>query len=129
MLRVIDRYLIREIATPFLLALSVFTFLLMLPPLVEVAEGLIAKGVAPQTTIWIMVTLVPQALGVTIPMAFLVALLVALGRLSRDREAVALQACGVSPAALLRPILACSALAAAASSLGVGTAFNSEYIE
>ena len=115
MLRVIDRYLIREIATPFLLALSVFTFLLMLPPLVEVAEGLIAKGVAPQTTIWIMVTLVPQALGVTIPMAFLVALLVALGRLSRDREAVALQACGVSPAALLRPILACSALAAAAT--------------
>ena len=110
--RLIDRYLIREIAPPFLIALVVFTFLLMLPPLVEVAEGLIAKGVPAPTIGWIMLTLMPQALGVTIPMAFLVGLLVALGRLSVDREGVALQACGVSPARLLRPILCCAFIAA-----------------
>ena len=110
--RIIDRYLVREIAPPFLIALLVFTFLLMLPPLVEVAEGLIAKGVPAATIGWIMLTLVPQALGVTIPMAFLVGLLVALGRLSVDREGVALQACGVSPASLLRPILCCAFIAA-----------------
>ena len=110
--RLIDRYLIREIAPPFLIALLVFTFLLMLPPLVEVAEGLIAKGVPAPTIAWIMLTLMPQALGVTIPMAFLVGLLVALGRLSVDREGVALQACGVSPARLLWPILGCAFIAA-----------------
>ena len=110
--RLIDRYLIREIAPPFLIALLVFTFLLMLPPLVEVAEDLIAKGVPAPTIGWIMLTLMPQALGVTIPMAFLVGLLVALGRLSVDREGVALQACGVSPARLLRPILYCALIAA-----------------
>ena len=110
--RLIDRYLIREIAPPFLIALLVFTFLLMLPPLVEVAEGLIAKGVPAPTIGWIMLTLLPQALGVTIPMALLIGLLVALGRLSVDREGVALQACGVSPARLLRPILCCALIAA-----------------
>ena len=110
--RLIDRYLIREIAPPFLISLLVFTFLLMLPPLVEVAEGLIAKGVPAPTIGWIMLTLMPQALGVTIPMAFLVGLLVALGRISVDREGVALQACGVSPASLLRPILCCAFIAA-----------------
>ena len=110
--RLIDRYLIREIAPPFLISLLVFTFLLMLPPLVEVAEGLIAKGVPAPTIGWIMLTLMPQALGVTIPMAFLVGLLVALGRISVDREGVALQACGVSPARLLRPILCCAFIAA-----------------
>ena len=38
-------------------------------------------------------------------MAFLTGLLMALGRLSGDREAVALLACGVSPLRLLRPVL------------------------
>ena len=71
MFRLIDRYVIREVLPPFLLGLLVFTFILMLPPLMDVAEGLIAKGVAVPTIIRIMATLVPQALGVTIPMAFL----------------------------------------------------------
>ena len=52
-----------------------------------------------------LLTLLPQALGVTIPMAFLTGLLMALGRLSGDRESVALLACGVSPVRLLRPVL------------------------
>ncbi len=49
--------------------------------------------------------LLPSGLGVTIPMAFLSGLLMALGRLSGDREGVALLACGVSPLRLLRPVL------------------------
>jgi LPS export ABC transporter permease LptG/LPS export ABC transporter permease LptF len=54
----------------------------------------------------VMVTLLPQALGLTIPMSLLVALLVALGRISGDREVVAMLACGLSPLRLLRPALA-----------------------
>ena len=49
-------------------------------------------------------TLVPQALGITIPMALLLGILFGLGRLSADREFVALQACGVSVFRVLRPI-------------------------
>ncbi|HAK56376.1 MAG TPA: hypothetical protein DCP38_13005 [Acidobacteria bacterium] len=115
MFRILDRYLVREIVPPFLLALLVFTFILMIPPLMDVAENLIAKGVAAPTILRIMLTLVPQSLGVTIPMAFLMGLLIGLGRLSADREAVALQACGVSLGTLLRPILAIGAVAAAAT--------------
>ena len=50
-------------------------------------------------------TLVPQALAVTIPMALLIGLLIGLGRLSADRETVAMQACGISIYRLLRPVL------------------------
>ena len=46
-------------------------------------------------------------------MALLTGLLIGLGRLSADREAVALLACGVSPYRLLRPILLMAGLAAA----------------
>jgi LPS export ABC transporter permease LptG/LPS export ABC transporter permease LptF len=114
--RLIDRYVAREIVVPFCLALLVFTFILQIPPVMEVAERLIAKGVDSATIGRIMVTLLPQALGITIPMALLVGLLVALGRLSGDREAVAMQACGISLYRLLIPVGAVAAVAWAATS-------------
>ncbi len=115
MLKTIDRYVIREVMPPFFLALLIFTFILELPPLMEELEKLVSKGVPWQTAGHIILLLSPQALGLTIPMALLVALLIGLGRMSADREAVALLACGVSPYRLLRPVLVLAALATAAT--------------
>ena len=81
-MRLIDRYIIREIVLPFLIALVVLTFLLIIPFIIEQAEQLIAKGVAWPIISRLMLTLVPAQLGLTIPMALLIAILVAFGRLS-----------------------------------------------
>ena len=45
MLKTIDRYVIREVVPPFLLALLIFTFVLELPPVMQQLEQLLAKGV------------------------------------------------------------------------------------
>jgi LPS export ABC transporter permease LptG/LPS export ABC transporter permease LptF len=115
MLRTLDRYVLRQALVPSILALLVFTFVLQIPPVMQVAEKLLAKGVDAATIGRILLTLLPQALGITIPMAVLVGLLVALGRLSGDREAVAMQACGVSLYRLLVPVGTAAALAWAAT--------------
>jgi LPS export ABC transporter permease LptG/LPS export ABC transporter permease LptF len=115
MLKTIDRYVIREVVPPFLLALLIFTFVLELPPLMGELERLLAKGVPWPTVGRIIVLLSPQALGLTIPMALLVGLLIGLGRLSTDRESVALLACGVSPYRLLRPVMVIAGVATAAT--------------
>jgi LPS export ABC transporter permease LptG len=115
MLRKIDRYVIRETIPPFLLSLVIFTFLLEIPPVMRDLEMLVSKGVSWQVAGRIVLTLIPQALGLTIPMALLTGLLIGLGRLSADRETVALLACGVSPHRLLRPVLIMAALAASAT--------------
>ena len=115
MLKTIDRYVIREVVPPFLLALLIFTFILELPPLMEQLEKLVSKGVSWQTAGYIIILLSPQALGLTIPMALLVGLLIGLGRISADREAVALLACGVSPYRLLRPVLVLAGVATVAT--------------
>jgi LPS export ABC transporter permease LptG/LPS export ABC transporter permease LptF len=103
--RIIDRYVIREVIPPFLLALLVFTFILIIPFIIDLAETMIAKGVPTVTILKLTVTLLPQALALTIPMALLIGLLVGLGRLSSDREFVVMMACGVSPYRLLQPLL------------------------
>ncbi len=111
MLRITDRYILREVLAPFLLALLLLTFLLMIPTIMGVAEMLIARGVDSLTILRLMGTLIPSALGITIPMALLLGVLMGLGRLSTDREAVALQACGVSLYRMLYPLALLSAAA------------------
>jgi LPS export ABC transporter permease LptG/LPS export ABC transporter permease LptF len=115
-MRIIDRYVIREVLWPFVIGLMIFTFLIIIPYLIRLAEDLIAKGVGGTVVLQLMVMLLPHALSLTIPMALLLGLLVAFGRLSADREFVALQACGVSLMRLLRPVSLLSLTAWAATS-------------
>jgi LPS export ABC transporter permease LptG/LPS export ABC transporter permease LptF len=115
MLRILDRYLVREIALPLALGLTVLTFILVLPPILVAGEEFISKGVEWSIVARAMATLLPQALSLTIPMAVLLGILVGFGRLSADREFVAMQACGVSLLRLLRPVLLVATLGTAAT--------------
>lgn len=103
-MKTLDRYVLRQIFWPLLLGLLVFTFLLIIPLILRIAEELISKGVPASVILTLMATLLPQALGLAIPMSLLLGLLLALGKLSSDRELVAMQACGISVARLLRPV-------------------------
>ena len=43
---IIDRYVVRQVLMPFLLGLLIFTFIFIIPPLLDYAEDLVAKGVS-----------------------------------------------------------------------------------
>jgi LPS export ABC transporter permease LptG/LPS export ABC transporter permease LptF len=111
-MKILDRYVIREVLWPFAIGLVIFTFILIIPTLIQDAEELVAKGVPAATIARLMWLLVPSSLALTIPMSLLIGLLIAFGRLSSDREFVAMQACGVSLLRLLRPVALLTALAA-----------------
>jgi len=113
--KILDRYLVREIVPPFLIALVGLTFVLMMPPIMQNLAALIAKGVPWSGILRVLVTLFPQALSVTIPMALLYGVLFGLGRISADREFVAFQACGVSVFRIMRPIALLAVLSTAAT--------------
>jgi len=115
MLGIFDRYVLRQVITPFLLALLLLTFALEIPPILDQGERLITHGASWGVVVRVLATLIPQSLGVTIPMALLIGVLIALSRLAVDREIVALEACGVSPARLLRPLAALALVATAAT--------------
>jgi LPS export ABC transporter permease LptG len=104
-LPILDRYVIRQAVVPTLLALLVFTFLLAVNPMLDSLKDFFAKGVPLGTIGYLLLQLLPQALGQALPIALLTGLLVALGRMSTDREGVALLSSGVSPLRLLRPVL------------------------
>jgi LPS export ABC transporter permease LptG/LPS export ABC transporter permease LptF len=105
MFKILDRYLIREVLLPSFIALLLLSFMLEIPVILDQGQKLIEKGVDWPTVGKVLVTLLPQALSIDIPMALLVGLLIGFGRISGDREFVAMQACGVSLQRLLRPVL------------------------
>src|SRR5262249_2664380 len=115
MFKLIDRYVVREVLLPFFLWLLVITFILEMPPILDQGEKLIEKGVEWSIIVRVLATLLPQALGVTIPISLLLGILIGLVRLSPDREFVALQACGVSIFRILRPVALLAVLACGAT--------------
>jgi lipopolysaccharide export system permease protein len=115
MTRILDRYLIREIVPPALLSLLVVTFLLEVPTIIQQGESLIEKGVPWITVGRVLLALLPGALALAIPIALVFGILIGLGRLSADREFVALQACGVSLFRLVRPVAVLALVATAAT--------------
>ena len=56
---ILDRYIVREIILPFVIALLVFTFILIIPFIIDLAETMIAKGVPWPTILRLMATLLP----------------------------------------------------------------------
>jgi len=111
-MNLLDRYVLRQVLWPMAMALVAFTFLLMVPTLMVYAEDYFRKGVSRLVFVQLSVALVPMALATTIPISLLLGLLVGFGRLSADREFVALQACGVSLRRLLRPVTLAAGLSA-----------------
>lgn len=110
--RIINRYLMREIVGIFVLGLTIFTLVLLMGRMVKLMEMVVANGVPLAEVLRLIILLLPSFLVLTIPMAFLLAVLLAFGRLSNDNEITVLKACGLSLGALLPPVLLTAAAAA-----------------
>jgi len=103
--RILDRYIVREMVAPSALGLLVFTFVLLVDQIPRLLAILVARSADLYTIGRVFLNLLPSIFAVTIPMAFLLGVLLAFGRMASDSEIVALRAVGVSPLRLLVPVL------------------------
>jgi LPS export ABC transporter permease LptF/LPS export ABC transporter permease LptG len=103
-MRLLDRYICREVASHAGLGLAVFTFVFFVPQLVKLMDLVVRHSSGFGTVVLLFLCSLPPVLGFTLPMAVLVGVLIGLGRLSADSEIVALHASGVSMRRLLVPI-------------------------
>ena len=102
--RILFRYISREVVPPFLIGLLIFTFLLFTIRIIKLVELVVNRGVPLSQLLEIFVYILPAFFEVTVPMAFLLSLLWGLGRLSTDREIIALKSCGISLSQIAVPI-------------------------
>jgi LPS export ABC transporter permease LptG len=115
-LRLLDRYLIREIVPYVLLALLLLTAIIFAQESSRFSELLVVasrNGLPMKTLGRVMAALVPGILVFTLPISLLLGTLVGLGRLSGDSEIVALGASGTSRVRILVPAVLLSLIVAA----------------
>src|ERR1035437_7105657 len=131
MKRILSLYIIREIASLFLLGIMVFTLILLMGRLIKLTDLVISRGVPMADISRMILYLMPSFLVFTIPMAFLLAVLLAFGRLSADNEITVMKSGGLSLVQIMPPVLLCAMVAVlltlAASIIGVpwgNTAFK-----
>ena len=109
-MRLIDRYIFREIISYALLGLAVFTFVFFVPQLVRLMDLVVRHSADAPTVALLFACTLPAVFTFTVPMAVLVGVLIGLGRLSADSELVALQALGFDRRRLLIPVGGLAAL-------------------
>ncbi|MBC8018267.1 MAG: LPS export ABC transporter permease LptF [Verrucomicrobia bacterium] len=123
MKRILNLYIIREIASLFVLGIMIFTLVLLMGRLIKLTDLVISRGVPLADVSRMILYLMPSFLVFTIPMAFLLAVLLAFGRLSADNEITVMKAGGISLMQLMPPVVLCGLCAAlltlAASTIGV----------
>jgi lipopolysaccharide export system permease protein len=109
--RLINRYILKEIAVPFCMILCVLTFVLLMGKILQLMDLMINKGIRFRDIAQLMLFLIPSFLMFTIPISLLIAILIGLGRLSGDNEITILKMSGVSLYQIALPV-ACAALVA-----------------
>ncbi len=103
-MRILRSYILREGVIPFLLALIVLSCVFILGYTVKLAHLVINKGVPLAVVGRMFLYLIPVLLQYTMPLACLVAVILAFSRLSADNEIIAIRASGIHVRQFLIPL-------------------------
>lgn len=101
----LNRYITSEILPGFLVNVLVFTSIMLMARIMELANLVISKGVGLGMVVEILLLIMPKVMSMTLPMATLLAVLTAFLRLSADSELTVLRASGVSLYQMSPPVL------------------------
>jgi lipopolysaccharide export system permease protein len=111
MRKIIDKYIFKEIAFPFIIILFVLTFVLLMGKILQIMDLFVNKGVSFFSLAKIIIYLLPSFMLFTIPIALLISILIATGRLSSDNEITALKTSGISLWQMYYPVAIASLIA------------------
>ena len=121
-MRILTRYILREVLSHGILGGIVFTFVLFIRDLGRILELVVRGSASIAEVTRVLFDTLPSTLILTIPMAVLVGILLGLARLSSDSEVTAMRASGFGVMGFVR---VCSIATAGALLLGL---VNSLYV-
>lgn len=112
-MRIIDRYIFREVLRHASLGLAVFTFVIFVPQLVQIMNVVARHSGDARQIALLFLSAFPRVLTFSVPIGVLVGVLIGLGRMSADSELIAMNAAGMGLKRILVPVGALALLATA----------------
>lgn len=105
-----ELYLLRRSLTPLLVGTVVVLLVLLLERLLRLLDLVVNKGSPIGLILKLLLNLTPHYIGIALPAAFFLAVLVAVNRMSADSELDAAQSFGIGPQRMLAPLLGLGAV-------------------
>jgi len=102
----LHRSILKALPLPFVAAFSVLLFLLLMQFLIDKLPDLVGRGLPAGAVIELLTYSLAYMVTLAVPMAWLIALLAAFGRLSESRAYVVAKSAGISLTRLAWPVLA-----------------------
>lgn len=117
-LRILDRFVLGEMAGPFVFGIFIFTMIFVAGDLLfQAARLIIEQGVSLGVVVRLFLYRLPEVVALTLPMSCLLSTLLGMIRFSGNSELIAFKSLGISFFRILRPILVASFLIAAGALL------------
>jgi len=104
-MRLLNRYVLRQLTAPFVFALAAQTSLMLLSQVAKKFGALVGKGLPWTVIAEVFVLSLPFIVAMTLPMAVLLAVLYTFSHLAADNEITAMRASGISVYQVLAPVL------------------------
>jgi len=105
MKKIINIYIFKEMIPNFTTGLIVFTFIVLAGRILQLTEWMVNHGIQLSQVLLITLYTLPYVLFFTLPMATLLASLIAFSRLNEDNEIIALRSSGISLYQMLPPVV------------------------
>jgi len=104
-MRILTRYILKEVFSHSLLGLLIFTFVIYIPYISRLLELVARHDLALSSVITLFLAPVPGILVLTVPMSVLVGTLIGLSRMAADGEVIAARAAGMALGQFVRPVI------------------------
>ena len=102
-MKIINKYILRELIPPFFLSVFILVFVLLTQFMVKHLDRFLGKGLSLSIIFKFILFHSASIISLAIPMAMLVATMMAFGRLSSDNEITGFKSTGVSYFSFLKP--------------------------
>lgn len=102
---IIDRYIFKQFIPPFIFGLLIFTFSITINRILLLTQMVLNKGVSITAVLKLASLTIPDFMIITLPVAFLLAVLTVFGKMTQDNEIMALRVSGVSVLKLTKPAI------------------------
>jgi len=110
MFKTIDKYIFKELLTPFFYSLLVLTMIFLVNFIIRAMDRILGKGLSFFVILEYIALNLAWILALAIPLSVLVAVLLAYGRLATDHEVTAMRSGGISLPRIMAPALIFSIL-------------------
>lgn len=104
-MKILRNYILKDFFSIFIFSFFTLTMIMLIGRIWTITDMIVRKGVSVGDTLKVISFLIPYLLGFTIPIAFLLGVLLVMGRLIADNELIAIKVAGISVTKILNIFL------------------------